>query len=349
MQEPQITIEHNILQLIASIDEFKGQWQTLQILSPEHLQHLRKVATIESIGSSTRIEGSKFNNEQVESLLKDINITSFHTRDEQEVAGYAKAMNLVFDSYKHLNLNENHIRQLHQTLLCYSSKDERHRGSYKTLPNHVVAKDANGRELGVVFETTTPFDTPKEMADLVRWTSNAFAKFAMHPLLIIAVFEVVFLAIYPFQDGNGRLSRILTTLLLLRTGYEYVPYTSLESIIEENKGLYYRALRNTQITLKKNDTDWQSWLDFFLYCLREQKTRLAIIVEQAKNIDISSLPLLSIEIIKLLRKHERLSTAQIVEYTGASKNTLKIRLRELVNEGHIQRNGKARATWYSMF
>ena len=348
MKEPLITVGQDILQLIAEIDEFKGQWQALKALSPKRLQQLRKVATIESAGSSTRIEGAKLSDAQVETLLSNIGSSSFNTRDEQEVAGYAEAMDLVFQAYEDLHLTENHIRQLHQTLLRHSTRDDRHRGCYKTLPNHVVAKDADGREIGVVFATTTPFDTPREMEVLVQWASKALDKSAMHPLLVIAVFKVVFLAIHPFQDGNGRLSRILTTLLLLRAGYEYVPYASLESIVEENKDLYYKALRRTQTTLNSDDPDWEPWLGFFLRCLKKQKANLAIRVEQEKTASDSSLPLLSVQVLKLLEEHERLTIAQIVEITGANQNTLKVRLRELVNEGRIQRHGKARATWYSI-
>ncbi len=348
MKEPLITVGQDVLQLIAEIDEFKGQWQALKALSPERLQKLRKVATIESVGSSTRIEGAKLSDLQVETLLSNFSSTSFKTRDEQEVAGYAEVMDLVFQAYEDLNLTENHVRQLHQTLLRHSTKDDRHRGSYKTLPNHVVAKDADGREIGIVFETATPFDTPREMQELVGWAAKAFDESAMHPLLIIAVFNVVFLAVHPFQDGNGRLSRILTTLLLLRAGYEYVPYASLESIVEENKNLYYKALRRTQTTLKNDAPDWEPWLGFFLRCMKKQKVNLAAKVEQEKTASDSSLPLLSVQVLKLLGVHERLTIAQMVEFTGANQNTLKVRLRELVNEGRIQRHGKARATWYSI-
>ena len=348
MKEPLITVGQDVLQLIAEIDEFKGQWQALKALSSERLQKLRKVATIESVGSSTRIEGAKLSDLQVETLLSNFSSTSFKTRDEQEVAGYAEVMDLVFQAYEDLNLTENHVRQLHQTLLRHSTKDDRHRGSYKTLPNHVVAKDADGREIGIVFETATPFDTPREMQELVGWAAKAFDESAMHPLLIIAVFNVVFLAVHPFQDGNGRLSRILTTLLLLRAGYEYVPYASLESIVEENKNLYYKALRRTQTTLKNDAPDWEPWLGFFLRCMKKQKVNLAAKVEQEKTASDSSLPLLSVQVLKLLGVHERLTIAQMVEFTGANQNTLKVRLRELVNEGRIQRHGKARATWYSI-
>jgi len=186
------------------------------------------------------------------------------------------------------------------------------------------------------------------MEELVAWTAKVIAESAMHPLLIIAVFNVVFLAIHPFQDGNGRLSRVLTTLLLLRAGYEYVPYASLESIVEQNKELYYKALRRTQATLKNDSPDWEPWTGFFLRCLKKQKANLAVKVEREKVIIDDSLPLLSIQILKLFEAHERLTIAQIVQLTGGNQNTLKVRLRELVNNGRLQRHGKARATWYSL-
>lgn len=348
MIDPKITVGQDLLRLIADIDEFKGRWQALKNLSPERLQQLRRVATIESVGSSTRIEGAKLSDAQVEALLSNLSSTSFKTRDEQEVAGYAEAMDLVFQSYEDLHLTENHIRQLHQTLLRHSDKDERHRGSYKSLPNHVIAKDQDGREIGVVFETATPFDTPREMEELVKWAKKTIEEAAMHPLLITAVFIVVFLAIHPFQDGNGRLSRILTTLLLLRAGYEYVPYASLESIVEENKGIYYKALRRTQTTLKQDEPDWEPWLGFFLRCLKKQKENLTLKIEQEKNSSDTELSLLSIKVLELLKQHKRLTIGEIVDMTGANQNTLKVRLRELVDAGRIQRHGKARATWYSL-
>ena len=348
MKEPKITVAQDILQLISEIDEFKGKWQALKTMSPERLQQLRKVATIESVGSSTRIEGAKLSDIQVETLLSNLTSTSFKTRDEQEVAGYAEAMDLVFQAYEDLHITENHIRQLHQQLLRHSLKDERHRGDYKTLPNHVVAKNIHGEEIGIVFETTAPFDTQREMEALVKWTTHSINEASMHPLLITAVFSVVFLAIHPFQDGNGRLSRILITLMLLRAGYEYVPYASLESVIEENKELYYKALRRTQTTLKQDLPDWEPWLGFFLRCLKKQKTNLSTKVNKEKGKVDCDLPTLSIEILKLLEKSERLTISEIVKKTGANQNTLKVRLRELVNDNRIKRHGKARATWYSL-
>ena len=265
------------------------------------------MATIESVGSSTRMEGAKLSDVEVETLLSNPGGNAFLTRDEQEVAGYAQAMDLVLEAHADLRLTENHVRQLHQTLLRHSDKDERHRGSWKTLPNHVVAFDADGRGIGVVFETATPFDMPRRMEALIRWTAKALEERAQHSLVIVARFIVVFLAIHPFQDGNGRLSRVLTTLLLLRAGYDYVPYASLESVIEENKDLYYKALRLTQGTLDRDEPDWEPWVGFFLRCLKKQKDRLARRLENEKTAltDEEGQPELSVRILASLRRHER--------------------------------------------
>lgn len=351
MREPKLILGPDLVKLIAEIDEFKGRWEALKSFSPDRLNALRKVATIESVGSSTRIEGAKLTDAEVEDLLSQaLSIKSFNTRDEQEVAGYAEAMDLVLGAYEDLRITENHIRQLHQTVLRHSSKDERHRGSYKSLSNNVVAFNVDGAQIGVVFETATPFDTPREMEALVAWTRKAIEEEAHHPLLIVAVFIVTFLAIHPFQDGNGRLSRVLTTLMLLRAGYAYVPYASLERVIEDNKDLYYKALRRTQTTLKGDAPDWEPWIGFFLRSLKKQKDRLAVRLdhERASQASDDSLPDLAREVLKALRAKERLTIAELAEITGANRNTIKVRLRELVAAGRVRQHGKARATWYSL-
>jgi len=242
------------------------------MLAPDRLSALRRVATIESIGSSTRIEGSKLSDREVENLLSNLTIKTLETRDEQEVAGYAELMDLVFESWKHIPFNENHIKQLHQILLRHSEKDARHMGQYKTNSNSVAAFDENGNQIGIVFDTATPFDTPRLMAELVIWVNDEREKAQLHPLLIIGIFVVVFLEIHPFQDGNGRLSRVLTTLLLLQATYAFVPYSSLESVIELNKESYYLALRQTQGTIRSNAPNWQPWLLFFLRSLADSPT-----------------------------------------------------------------------------
>jgi Fic family protein len=341
----QITTE--ILSLIARIDEFKGAWRALGTLAPDRLSALRKVATIESIGSSTRIEGSKLTDREVEKLLSHLAIQSFETRDEQEVAGYAELMDLVFNSWRDIPFNENHIKQLHQNLLRHSAKDARHRGQYKTNSNSVAAFDENGVQIGIVFETASSFDTPRLMVELLTWVKNERNKAALHPLLIIAIFVVVFLEIHPFQDGNGRLSRVLTTLLLIQAGYAYVPYSSLESVIELNKEAYYLALRQTQGSIRTDAPNWHPWLVFFLRSLAEQVRRLEKKVERERFV-LATLPELSLQIVEFAREHGRVTIGDAIKLTGISRNTLKQHFRNLVERGHLNLQGSGRGVWYEI-
>ena len=342
-----IRITPEILGLVAGIDEFKGAWHALGTLAPDRLSALRRVATIESIGSSTRIEGSKLSDREVERLLSSLRIQTFTTRDEQEVAGYAEVMDLVFSSWQNMTLTENHIKQLHRDLLVYSEKDAWHRGNYKTSPNSVVAFDENGAQIGVVFKTATPFDTPRLMAELVTWMQEERGTARLHPLLLIGLWVVVFLEIHPFQDGNGRLSRVLTTLLLLQAGYAYVPYSSLESVIEQNKEAYYLTLRQTQGTIRTGTPDWQPWLVFFLRSLAEQVRRLNKKIEREKLV-LAPLPELSLQIVEFAREHGRVTMGDVIRLTGASRNTLKQHFRALVEQGHLNQHGSGRGVWYEL-
>jgi Fic family protein len=342
-----LAITPAILKLIAEIDEFKGAWTAIGRISPERLTALRRVATIESIGSSTRIEGAKLSDKEVEQLLSRLEIKEFSSRDEEEVAGYATVMEMIFENAQDITLTENHIKQLHGALLQYSSKDERHRGHYKTHPNHVEAFGPDGESIGVVFETATPFDTPRLVGELVDWTNEKMDSGDLHPLIIIAIFVVTFLAIHPFQDGNGRLSRILTTLLLLRTGYDYVPYSSMESVVERNKDAYYLALRRTQVTIRIGDPDWQPWLEFFLRTLQHQKVRLEKKIERERLV-LGDLPELSVQILELARERGRITVAEATTLTGANRNTIKDHLSALTRARHLERHGKGRGTWYGL-
>ena len=168
-----------------------------------------------------------------------------------------------------------------------------------------------------------------------------------HPLLAIAVFIVTFLEIHPFQDGNGRLSRVLTTLLLLQAGYAYVPYSSLESVIENSKEAYYLALRQTQSTIRTEAPDWQPWLSFFLRAMQQQKRRLAVKLEREKNA-LAVLPALAVKILDYARDQGRVTTRDMVREAGASPNTLKSTFKSLVEKGRLARHGGGRSTWYSL-
>ncbi len=340
-----IIITPEILNLITEIDEFKGAWRALGMLAPDRLSALRRVATIESVGSSTRIEGSRLSDQEVEGLLSRLEIKSFESRDEQEVAGYAAVMDLIFDSWDVIPLTENYIKQLHRDLLQYRENDAWHRGNYKTTSNSVAAFDETGKQIGIVFETASPFETPRRMTEIVAWFRQSQEDRILHPLVRIALFVVVFLEIHPFQDGNGRLSRILTTLLLLQAGYNYVPYSSLESVIEGSKEGYYLALRQTQGTIREENPNWQPWLLFFLRALARQMRRLTAKIER-EHLVLSPLPELSVLILEYAREQGRVRIGDMAKATGANRNTLKDHFRSLTESGYLTLHGSGRGAWY---
>lgn len=348
MIEPHtLKITAETLALIAEIDEFKGAWKALGTLAPEKLVRLKKVATIESIGSSTRIEGNKLSDAEIEIILGNLKIQKFESRDEQEVAGYAEVMNLIFLNHEDIPVSERFIQEMHQRLLKYSNKDSWHRGKYKTNPNNVVAMDEKRNHIGVIFETVSPFETPMKMRELVEWTAAQLLSRQLHPLLVIAIFIVIFLAIHPFQDGNGRLSRVLTTYLLLKSGYYYVPYSSLEAIVEMQKQEYYLALRSTQATINFPEPEWQSWISFFLKSLKKQKDNLAVKVER-EHILLAHLPEISQNIIELAHSRGRITIGEVQKLFNYNRNTLKKHFENLVNENRIQKNGVGKGTWYTL-
>jgi len=340
---------NEILKQISEIDEFKGQWNFLKNLSPVKLSTLKKVATIESIASSTRIEGSKLTDEEVEKLLSNLITTSFKTRDEQEVAGYAEVMDLVFLSFEEINITENYIKQLHSMLLKYSEKDERHRGDYKKINNSVEAFDPNGKSLGIVFETTSPFDTPYRMEILLEWLRKTLNNKDFHPIITIGMFIVEFLAIHPFQDGNGRSSRILTTLLLLKEGYLFVPYASIESIVEDNKDIYYASLRRTQKTLKEDlEVDYNPWINFFLNILMKQKNNLQKKLQNIQFDNYNNLPDLSVKILEAIKQKKKAKMVDILTFTNINRSTVKLHIRNLLKDNYIKSFGVGKGCWYEI-
>lgn len=335
-----------MLNLIGKIDEFKGSWSLLSNIAPERLNALKHVATIESIGSSTRIEGALMSDGEVESLLSGLSTSSFRTRDEQEVAGYAGVMQLIFESAQHMPVSENVLKQLHRDLLKYSTKDEHHRGEYKTITNHVEATLPDGTKR-VVFQTASPFDTLLKMPELIAWADERLSAGDVHPLLVTAVFIAEFLAIHPFTDGNGRLSRVLTTFFLLKARYDFVPYSSLESVVESNKERYYLALRNTQKTLSDESPDWDPWILFFLQSMKKQIQKLDEKIAR-ERIFVGNIPSLSIRILEFVREKGSTQMSDLEDALGESRSTIKVRVQELVETGQLERHGKARATWYTL-
>jgi len=342
-----LNVSNTILALISELDEFKGAWQAIGRIAPERLSNLHHVATIESIGSSTRIEGAKFTDREVEKLLSNLDVQSFESRDKQEVAGYASVIETIFENFQVIPFTINYVKQLHGELLRYSEKDAHHRGEFKTLSNSVEAFTPTGESIGVIFETATPFDTPRLTDELITWADKTLTEKSLYPLLITAIFTVTFLEIHPFQDGNGRLSRILTTLLLLKSGYSYVPYSSLESVIEQSKEGYYLALRQTQGTIRTGTPDWQPWVTYFLKSLSKQKQRLEGKMKRERII-LGNLPELSVQILEIAREHGRITIADTAKATGTSKSTIKDHMKALHKNRSIERHGAGRGTWYSL-
>jgi Fic family protein len=356
-----ITITPQMLAVIAELDEFKGAWNSsAHNESSSRLGELKKISTIGSVGSSNRIEGNTLSDTEVEELLSGFTKKSFGSRDEAEVAGYAELMELIFENYQTIPLSENYIKQMHQILLGHVEKDVRHRGKYKKLANSVAAYDQNRKEIGIVFKTAEPFETPVQMERLVSWTAKNLEERFFHPLIVIGIFVVVFLAIHPFQDGNGRLSRVLTSLLLLKSGYSYIPYSSLESIIEANKDAYYRALRRTQGTLDKK-ANYESWLGFFFTALQKQKRYLekqlkappdeALYLAERTPEFISGysgteLSRLAEKILALFANRAQLSVQEITLTLGSNITTVKKTVQTLSARGLLVKHGVTRGAWY---
>lgn len=342
-----IVITPDMLNKIAEIDQFIGSWNTDALkLTPAELNVMKRVATIESVGSSNRIEGNKMTDAEIEELFSHINKKSFSSRDEEEVAGYSDLINTIFESYEDIPLTENYIKQLHQILLKYSSKDERHRGEYKTDSNRVAAYDPLGNEIGTIFETATPFDTPRLMRELVRWTNDTFADKFLHPIITIGIFIVHFLSIHPFTDGNGRMSRALTILLMLKNKYSYMPYASMESMIEASKDAYYRALRGTQKTIWTDKVDYEPWLTFFVTSLQKQKRSLEDKIQKLQKTNTDGLSSTAHMILGLFAEKSNLSMPEIIQMTGKNSETIRKSVQGLVKKGFLTKLGTTKGVSY---
>lgn len=329
---------------ISKIDELKGRWIAGANLSPQVLGRLKRSVLITSTGASTRIEGAKLSDEDIEKMMRGLSVQKFADRDVQEVKGYYELLNNVFDSWKHIKYNENTIKHFHKELLKYVDKDERHRGEYKKQENKVHIINADGKSIGILFDTTPAYLTPKEMQELIEWTIEALKNNTYHPLLTICAFLVEFLNIHPFLDGNGRISRVLTNLLLLKTGYEYMPYVSHEKLIEENKLEYYIALRKSQKTTKKEQKNITPWINFFLDILLEQ-SKLAIELLSKENIEKLLSPK-QLKVWQYLNTIQEATPAEISKSTKVARPTINQVLNKLLRLKKVERIGLGRTTRY---
>lgn len=329
---------------IAQIDELKWQWIAGAKLNPQVLGRLKRSVLVTSTGASTRIEGARLSDEDVEKLMRGLSVQKFSSRDKQEVKGYYELLKNVFDAWKSLNLTEGIIKHFHKELLKYVEKDEGHRGEYKKTENKVEMINAEGEFVGTLFDTTPAYLTPKEMQELVEWTRKALDEKKYHPLIILGNFLVEFLNIHPFQDGNGRLSRILTNLLLLKEGYLYMPYVSHEKLVEDNKPDYYMALRKSQRTLKTDFEDITSWLDFFLSVFLKQ-SKMAVELLSQENIE----KILSAKQLAIWQYLQRVSEAaprEISQKVKIARPTVSQALDKLLSLKKVERIGLGRGTRY---
>ncbi len=318
------TPDPHIVALLAAIDEIKGQFRAGLRMTPQAITNLKRSVLITSAGSSTRIEGAKLSDE--------------------EVQGYLETLQNVFDSFEKLPLREGTIQSLHKELLKYSTKDELQRGKYKQKENTVGVLDAQGNVARIMFETTKAYLTPKEMQELVDWTIEAFAENRFHPLLVIANFIVEFLKIHPFEDGNGRLSRVLTNLLLLRSGYSFVQYVSHEQLVEKRKDEYYVALRKSQETFNTEKDTIAPWLNFFLAVIQEQANKALTHLEEEKVEDTLSPK--QYEVWKHISSVGEASPGEIVKATGVGMPTVRQALDRLLRLGKVKRIGRGPGTRY---
>ena len=336
--------EPHIVGLLAEIDEVKGQFKAGLRMTPQAIISLRQSLLVTSAGASTRIEGAKLTDEEVEKVMRGLSLSKFADRDTQEVQGYLETLQNVLDSFQTLPLREGMIQSLHNQLLKYTNKDDTHRGEYKKKENTVGILGPDGQVAHIMFETTKAFLTPKEMQELVDWTTDALEKNRFHPLLTIATFIVEFLKIHPFEDGNGRLSRVLTTVLLLRSGYKFAEYISHEQIIERRKDEYYLALRKSQETFNTEKETIAPWLNFFLSVIKEQATKALTFVGE-ENVEDTFSPKQN-EVWKYISSVGDASRGDIVKATGIVEGTINQALDRLIELGKVKRVGRGRGTRY---
>lgn len=337
-----------IYALISEIDAIKNSWFISKRLAPQIIERLTHSVIVTSTGASNRIEGNRLTDEEVEALYKNLRIQKLKTRDEQEVAGYLQMLEFIFNSYAHIPISESAILQIHNDMLNYSQKDLGHKGKYKVGSNRVEAKDANGNIVGIIFDPTPPYLVAKEMLELVEWYNWSMENKIRHPLILMANFIFEFLAIHPFQDGNGRTSRLLTNLMLLKQGYHFTTIVSHEKIVENHKVDYYLALNKSQTSWKKDNEDVTPWVIFFLNVVKLQATHALSILE---NDDINFL--LSPKQLELWQWATKLDSGEFsrrdaVIALGFPERTTEYIIKKLVDMRRLQRLGEGKSTRYKV-
>ena len=336
-----LNIDWELISLISQIDRFDASWTSIEKREGQSLKQLKSVATVRSVGASTRIEGSKLSNEEVEVLLKEIDITKIEDRDSQEVVGYFETLDLISESYNDIKINKSGLKNLHNILLKYSKKDEWHKGDYKQHSNSVEAKLPDGT-IQIIFRTTEAgFPTQDAMRLLIDWYKSDDKT---HPLVKCALFAYDFVSIHPFQDGNGRLSRLISTLLLLKNGYKWIQYVSFEHEIESRKNEYYRVLRNCQA--QRPNENATEWVNFFFSALINIQEQLMKKLE-FKGVETKLSPREK-SILTFVGNNAGCKSGEIAKKLGIPSPTVKRILPELIERNLIDRHGTGPGTNYSL-
>lgn len=336
-----VDIDWKLIKLISEIDRFDANWTAIERKEGQSLKELKTIATVRSVGASNRIEGNRLSDEEVDVLLRETDITKLTDRDAQEVVGYFEVVDLISQSYENIAVTESHIKSLHNGLMKYSDKDQWHKGNYKKHSNVVEASFPDGTRQ-VIFQTTEAgFATEDAMRQLVTW----YASEAEVPTLIkVASFVYELLSIHPFQDGNGRLSRLISTLLLLQNGYKWIEYVSFEHEVENRKHEYYQALRSCQA--QRPNEDITEWVQFFLSCLSNIQTQL--MRKLSKHGSETQLSPKEKSIYTLVQSRPNIQSGEIAQRLEIPIPTVKRLVAGLMKKGMLEKQGNGRNVSYTI-
>jgi Fic family protein len=336
-----LNIDWNLINLISEIDRFDAHWTAIERREGRSLKELKSIATVRSVGASNRIEGNKMSDEEVDILLQKMDITKLTDRDSQEVVGYFDVLDLISESQEDISVTESHIKSLHNILMKYSTKDEWHKGNYKTHNNSVETSFPDGTRQ-IIFQTTEAgYATEDAVRKLVHWYNS---EMEIHPLIRVASFAYDFLSVHPFQDGNGRLSRLLSTLLLLNNGYKWIQYVSFEHEIENRKNEYYMALRSCQA--ERPNEDITIWILFFLNCLVNIKVQLLTKLQQSGS--ATQLSPKEKSIYTMIMDRPNIQSGTIAEKLAIPSPTVKRILSALLKKGLLEKQGSGRNVSYTV-
>ena len=330
--------DSEILGLIAAIYKEAGKQEMYLKQRPEELEKLVEIAKVQSTEASNAIEGIVTTSTRIRQLVEEK--TAPRNRDEQEIAGYRDALNIIHENFDAIPITRNYILQLHKVL--YSHMNNPMAGQTKSVQNYISATDPDGHT-ETLFTPLAPFETPEALDRICDDYNRVIGNMEAEPLIVIPIFIHDFLCIHPFNDGNGRMSRLLTTLLLYRNGFYVGKYISLEAKIAKNKDLYYAALRQAQEGWHEGTEDAVPFIKYLLGIIlsayRDFEERFSL-VEQKK-------PALETVRQATLNKIGRFSKQDIRELCPAlSVSSIEGALRKLVASGELKREGNGKSTCY---